>query len=136
MKGMLQLKKELAHFTNVLRSMPQFSRVKFAMLFGSQAEGKATPLSDIDIAVYYEGDKRERFAFRLRLMSKLPEHFDIRIYQDLPLYIQKSVLRGKVLYAQDEAFVYDVAYDTIRRYEDFEKGYYEYLAQSKILVNR
>lgn len=123
----INMKKELAHFIKVLRGMPQFPRVKFAMLFGSQAEGKATPLSDIDIAVYYEGDTHERFKFRLALMSKLPEHFDIRIYQELPLYVQKSVLRGKVLYAQDEAFVYEVAYDTIRRYEDFEKGYHEYI---------
>jgi len=39
--------------------------IKFIILFGSAAKGRSTNLSDIDIAVFHSGDKRERFQFRV-----------------------------------------------------------------------
>lgn len=130
------LAKEIERFKSVLKSLPKEikKKVRFAILFGSQTTGKANPLSDIDVAIYYEGDKRERFAFRLALMGKLPDYFDIKIYQDLPLYIQPSVLRGKLLYTKDVSFVYAIAYETIQRFEDFRGAYEDYINSRRLIL--
>ena len=51
--------------------------------------------SDIDLWIYYDGDKEEAGDFRFRLLSKLPEIFDVEIFQLLPLYIRIEV-EGKI----------------------------------------
>lgn len=121
---------KLKEFIGKLKGMPNFDRVKFVILFGSQAEGRARKDSDYDLAVYYEGDKDERFKFRLSVSEN--ERFDIHTFQDLPLYVRKEVLKGKVLYAEDLRFVYDVAYETIKAFEDFKKYYYDYIKYEEI----
>ncbi len=119
-------------FMKKLREMPDFDRVKFVFLFGSVAEGNSNKLSDVDFAVYYDGDGRKRFKFRLKLLGKLPDGFDVQIFQDLPLYVRINVLKGKLIYSGDLDFAYEVAYDTIKRFEDFKKGYYDYINLEKI----
>ena len=42
------------------------NKVKFIVLFGSYSKGKSTPLSDFDVAVYYDGNPEERFRFRIK----------------------------------------------------------------------
>ncbi len=117
------MKKEINLFMRKLRSMKDFHRVKFVILFGSQANGKANKMSDYDFAIYYDGDDRYDFLKRINFNEK----FDAKVFQDLPLFIQKEVLKGKVIYAKDLAFVYDIAYETIKRFEDFKKYYYDYI---------
>ncbi len=133
----LNLAHEVRRFKHELQMLPSSIRkkIRFAVLFGSHAEGKATPLSDIDIALYYEGTPNERFSVRSKGLFRLPDYFDIQIYQDLPLFVQKRVLRGKVLYAPDKRFVYEVAYDTIKQYDDFRKYLQDYLATRKFKVH-
>ena len=80
-----------------MKRISDFNRVKFVFLFGSYAQGKQNKLSDIDFAIYYDCDKKERFKFRLNLLSKLPDNFDVHIFQDLPLFIRKDVLKGKLI---------------------------------------
>ena len=121
---------KLKKFIEKLKAGKDFRRVKFVILFGSQAEGRARKDSDYDLAVYYEGDKDEGFKFRLSVSEN--ERFDIHTFQDLPLYVRKEVLKGKVLYAEDLRFVYDVAYETIKAFEDFKKYYYDYIKYEEI----
>lgn len=45
--------------------------IRFIVLYGSAAKGKNTDLSDIDIAVYYRGDRRERFQFRVKIFGRI-----------------------------------------------------------------
>jgi len=52
----------------------------------------------------------------------------------LPLYIQKEVLKGKIIYAKDMGFVYDVAYETIKAFDRFKKYYYDYIDTRKLRV--
>lgn len=112
-------------FLKKLKEMPDFNRVKFVILFGSYSQNKQNKLSDIDFAVYYDGDSKQRFKFRIKLMAKLPDSFDVQIFQDLPLYVRIEVLKGKLIYAKDETFAYDIAYETIKKYGDGFKRYYE-----------
>lgn len=114
--------------------MPDFDRVKFVILFGSQSIGKANKMSDYDFAVYYDGNSKERFRFRIKFGAKLPDDFDVQIFQDLSIYIQKEVLKGKIIYAKDTGFVYDIAYETIKRFEEFKKYYYDYIDRRPVVA--
>jgi len=119
-------------FIDGLEKFSDFDRVKFIILYGSQASGKANKMSDYDFAVFYEGGKKERFNFRIRASGN--KLLDVQIFQDLPLYVKKEVLKGKVVYAKDDdlSFVGDVAYETIKAFEDFKKYYYDYIGMRKM----
>ncbi|HEY9247008.1 MAG TPA: nucleotidyltransferase domain-containing protein [Candidatus Methanoperedens sp.] len=58
-------------------------KIIFMVLYGSEAKGENTDLSDIDIAVYYQGDKKERFDFRIKILGRVSNKFDIKTFQDL-----------------------------------------------------
>ncbi len=119
--------KDLDLFLEKLKEMPDFDKVEFVFFYGSHAQSKENKLSDIDFAVYYNGDEKKRFDFKIKLMAKLPEKFDVRIFQDLPLYVRINVLKGEIVYAKDERFAYDKAYETIKNFEDFKRHYYDYI---------
>ena len=112
---------------NTLKKMPNFKNVMFVILYGSHANGKENKLSDIDFAIFYNGDKKERFKFRLKLLANLPDRFDIQIFQDLPLFVKKDALKGKLVYAKDNSYACDVAYQTIKEFDDFKRYYYDYI---------
>jgi predicted nucleotidyltransferase len=115
-----------------IRKMPDFVKVRFVILFGSQASGLANNLSDYDFAIYYEGNAKERFKFRIRALAGLSDKFDVQVFQDLPLYVQKEILKGNLVYAQDERFVYDIAYQIIKSFNDIKGYYYDYINLEKI----
>jgi len=121
------MKEKIKLFMKKLRKMPDFNRVKFVFLFGSYAYREPSKLSDIDFAVYHEGNDTERFKFRMRLLGNLPDNFDVQGFQDLSLYVSINILKGKLLYTDDEAFVYDQAYKLIKRFDDFKKYHEDYL---------
>ena len=105
------------------------NKVKFIVLFGSVIEKKNTPLSDIDLAVFYVGNKKERFRFRIKASGDLPDNVDIQIFQDLPLTVQNEVLTGKPVYYDDYQFIFDDFDEymkVIKEFSSFEKYYKEY----------
>src|SRR3989338_3455797 len=89
-------------------------RIQFILLFGSVAEGRDGPLSDVDVAVYYKGTPKERFAFRMKVLGELPEKCDVQIFQDLPIVVKKEAIKGKVLYSRNFQFIFDEYMDVIR----------------------
>ena len=96
-------------------------KIKFIILYGSFAEGNQTPLSDIDLSVYYEGTKEERFKFRMEALGNVNDKFDIQIFQDLPLYIRKEVIsHGKILYQKNYSEIFDIFIKTIKSFGDFK----------------
>ena len=128
------MKKEISYFLKKAREMPDFDRVKFIILFGSVSQNKNNKFSDIDFAVYYEGNAKERFNFRLKLLANLSDKFDVQIYQDMPVSLRMESLKGKLLYSKDNAFTGDVAYTTIKIFEGFRKYYEDYISQRKIRI--
>ncbi len=96
-------------------------KVRFVVLYGSAAKGRFTKLSDIDIAIFYNGDKNERFEFRMKILGRVSNEFDIQIFQDLPLYMQKDILStGKVIYFVNYIETFEIFMKVIRRFEDFK----------------
>jgi uncharacterized protein len=121
---------QLKSFTKKLRNLSDFHRVKFIILFGSRAEGRAKKDSDYDLAVYYEGSRSSKYRFLIN--ANFSEKFDVKIFQDLPLYIQKDVLRGKVLFSRDDKLIYEVAYQTIKSFDSYYKYYLDYIQTRKL----
>ncbi len=127
------MKEKINLFMKELNKITDFNRVKFVILFGSYSKGKETKLSDIDLAIYYEGNKAERYNFRKKMMGILPDSLDVQIFQDLPLYIQIEILKGKIIYFSDEKLLYNIFYNTIKTFDEFKKGYYDYLNRRHII---
>lgn len=124
--------KNINLFINKLKKIFGFSKVKFVILYGSRAIGNFRKDSDYDFAVYFEGDGRQRFDFLVK--ANFDDRFDVKIFQDLPLYVQKEVFKGRVVYCKDLTFVYDVAYQTIKDFEMFKKYYYDYIATRRLKI--
>ena len=118
------------HALERMRTVEGFEKVRFIILYGSVAEGRARTGSDIDLCIYYDGDHEEAARFRFTALSELfDDRYDIQIFSHLPLYVRTEVLRGKVIYCPDERFLYDVAYRTIREFDDFKHRLYDYIGK-------
>ena len=97
------------------------ANIRFIVLYGSAAKGENTRLSDIDITVYYDGGKKERFDFRVKILGRVSSKFDIQTFQDLPLYIKNEILStGEVIYYRDYKDIFNIFMKTIREFEDFK----------------
>ena len=110
-------------------------KIGFIAIYGSAAKGKMTPLSDIDIVVFFEGDKQDRFEFRIKILGRCSNIFDIQTFQDLPLSIQNDILsNGKIIYSREFEQTFNVFMKTIREFGDFKPRldiYYAGLEEKK-----
>jgi predicted nucleotidyltransferase len=117
-----------------IKKIEGFDKVRFIILYGSAVEGITREESDIDLCIDidaetdYEGSK-----FRLKVLSELPDFFDVQIFSQLPLYVKKEVLKGKVIYCRDEEYLYETAIFTIKEFEDFKYRYYDYIGERAIV---
>lgn len=120
----------IQHALERMRTVEGFEKVRFIILYGSVGEGRARIGSDLDLAVYYDGDHEEASRFRFAVLSELcDDRYDIQIFAHLPLYVRVEVLRGEVIYCPDERILYDVAYQTIREFDDFKHRLYDYIGK-------
>lgn len=99
------------------------------ILFGSQARGDAGPESDVDVCVVLEAAAPSGLkASHKRLDCTAGSDLDVKIFQQLPLYIRSRVLKeGHVLFVRDEDRLYDLAIRTARAFEHFRPYYQRYL---------
>ena len=124
------MERELEEVVDKIKS---FDEVQFIILYGSASEDRMTERSDVDLCVGYDGDEEEASRFRYDILSELfADEYDIQIFQLLPLYVRKEVLKGEVLYFRDKRELYDIAYRTIREFDDFKHRYYDYIGKEAI----
>jgi len=116
-----------------IKNTKGFENVRFIILYGSAAAGQMRKDSDIDLCIYYEGSAEECSRFRFKALSELfDKAYDIQIYQQLPLYVRREVLKGDVVYCRDMRFLYERAIDTIKNFEAFKHRFYDYIGERAI----
>lgn len=103
------------------------------ILYGSHAREEAASSSDVDLCLILRPGKDTR-GDQTRVQAAYLEfsgdRLDIRVFQQLPLYIRRRVLReGRVLFCRDEDALYALSYWTAQQFEDFKPIYYAYLAE-------
>src|ERR1700730_17888180 len=105
--------------------MPRYG-VQLAYLHGSQAKGTATPLSDVDVAIFAQQtiSPRDRLRLELTLEKELAARcsgdFDVRSLNQAPLEVQGRVVQtGRLLYSQDEKTRVEFETTVRDRYFDF-----------------
>lgn len=118
--------------TEELEKLGLIGKTEFIILYGSVSEGKDTPLSDVDICISLSLSPKERMKTRMKLLGLFSDKYDIQIFEDLPLYVQKSVLSGKLLYCKNKKRTIRRALGVIRDYEDFEPVYLRYINGRKV----
>lgn len=107
-------------------------KVIAVILFGSYGRGEEYRDIDLCIVLNKKYSNIEMSKEALIYTSILSSKFDISIFQQLPLYIRKRVLKeGKILFCKDESLLYKIAFLTIREFNLFEKYYDAYLARIK-----
>ena len=102
-------------------------------LFGSVARNEQNQLSDTDLCLAltprpfgFEGSALS--GKRLDYLQDFP--FDLQIFQQLPIYVRRRVLReGRVLFVRDEDLLYELAFRTAQAFEDFKGFYTDYLRE-------
>jgi len=130
----MRLAKVDTEIAGLIKKAQQDKDVLAVILFGSNARGDAGPASDLDICLVLQpkdhGDlklSRKRLEY---LKGVSISDLDVQIYQQLPLYIRKRILKeGKILFCRDEEALYKVAFRTIQEFEDFRHIYYGYLKE-------
>ncbi len=125
-----ELNQKIQKFLKLVRTLDEFKQIEFIFLYGSTANGNSNKLSDIDICIYFKGTEEESYNFRLKILSMV-DGFDIQIFQQLPVYVQKEVLAGKALHTKNPSFIYDIALKTIQEFESFKPLYHDYIKRGK-----
>jgi predicted nucleotidyltransferase len=115
----------------IVETAKRDEQVLAIVLFGSASRGEGSATSDLDVCLVLEPNGYTP----LDLSEKKLEYLaafdgDIQVFQQLPIYMKQRVLRdGKVLFCRDEDTLYQLAFDVIREYSDYEHIYREYLVE-------
>lgn len=119
--------------TRVLDKARADEAVLAVLLFGSHARGDAHPTSDIDLCLVHvpgRESKAGRTLLRMRYLEETSGRCRVHVFQDLPLYIRRPVLKeGVVLLCKDWDALYALAYRTAQAFADFKPAYRAYLEQ-------
>ena len=130
----MRLAKVDTEIAGLIKKAQQDKDVLAIIIFGSRARDDAGPTSDLDVCIVlqpkdYDDLKLSRKRLEYLKGVSIPD-LDMQIYQQLPLYIRKRILKeGKTLFCRDEDVLYKVAFRTIQEFEDFRRIYCGYLEE-------
>jgi predicted nucleotidyltransferase len=104
----------------------KYPEVKVAYVFGSQAKGTASKLSDVDIAVLLDEElaPSERLELQMRFINELmrllrQDDVDVAVLNDASLVLAHQVLKyGQLIHCADEQARFRFTYETYRDYLD------------------
>ena len=112
----------------LLREAQQDGEILAVMLFGSVARGEAGAQSDVDVCLVLYPKRWQLEELARKRWEYLHFDLDIKVFQQLPLYVRRRVLKeGVVLLVKDEDQLYELAFRTAKEFEDFKHIYRNYL---------
>ncbi len=99
--------------------------ILFAYLFGSLATGKPTPLSDIDIAVFLQGQGIDPVEKKMEILGHLidllrTDEIDLVLLNTAPLSLSGRILKNRRVIVDNAPFLrHKYESLTMRKYFDF-----------------
>ncbi len=115
-----------------IETLKKDKKIIAVLLFGSYARGEEYRDIDLCIVLDKKYDNLSMSKKRLEYASIASGKIDIHIFQQLPLYIRKRILKeGKILLYKNENLLYEIAFSTIKEFDSFEKIYNMYLDKVK-----
>ena len=114
-------------------------KVVFAYLFGSLAQDKVLPLSDIDIAIYLKEDgdlNKEKMNILQDLIDLLgTEEIDLVLLNTAPLTLRARIVENKKILVDKEPFLrHSFESLVLREYFDFSKKEEEIFKRRFLIV--
>jgi predicted nucleotidyltransferase len=90
-------------------------------VFGSQTDGYATPRSDVDLAILFDGQVPlgEQLALQVKIEEVLNKDVDLISINEAPLLLRHRALKGRLIFERDPIAVSNLIEDTLRRYRHF-----------------
>ena len=91
------------------------------LVFGSLVTGEHRPGSDIDIAVLaHTEEENKMIALKKSLLSKIPEGYDLNIFESLPTLIKGGVLENYEVLFGDPPSIGEYLRKFRKEWEDFK----------------
>jgi predicted nucleotidyltransferase len=124
-------RKELKTTEELLAKAKSDKEVLAVMLYGSEARQEQISTSDIDICLVLNPQYAKKDIYSQKRLEYLKDFaFDIQVFQQLPLYIRRRVLKeGRVLFVRDERILYELAWRTAQAFDDFRHIHSAYLKE-------
>lgn len=96
------------------------------VVFGSYASKKAYSRSDIDIAVLTKKRDRTRcIEIWTEMLGKVPEGYDLKIFELLPLQIKASLMQNYIVVFGDRLDISEYMYDFRKLWNDSKQRFFE-----------
>lgn len=116
--------------------------VEFAILFGSAASGRTTPMSDIDVGVFFKdglealnlGERQIDITCAVMKLYHLNQ-VDVVVLNLANPFLRFQVIKyGRLIYAKDEKEFYKFKATSLGRYQDIKPMYdlYEKKAENNL----
>ncbi len=115
----------------VIKKAKKDKEVLAVLLFGSSVSKKE--FRDIDVCLVLTKENSNLKMSKKKLeYQKISDKIDIQIFQQLPLYVQKEIIKNnKVILIKDYETLFDMVRKVNNRYEDYKKYYFDYLEYVK-----
>ena len=115
-------------FQNTIEKVKKDKEIIAIAIFGSYARNE--PYKDIDLCLFLKNKKYNKTQLSKKKLEYASENekYDIQIFQQLPIYIRKRILKeAKILYCKDEDMLYDIYFQKLKEFDDFKPLYESYL---------
>ncbi|MBU0760775.1 MAG: nucleotidyltransferase domain-containing protein [Nanoarchaeota archaeon] len=111
-----------------IREVKNDVEVIAVLVFGSYARGEEYRDIDVCLVLDKKYSNLRMSKKKLRYSSILASKFDVHVFQQLPIYIRKRILKdNKIVLCKNEDLLYEIAFSTIKEFEFYKKIYYTYL---------
>lgn len=106
----------------LLKNAKKDKEILAVMVFGSFV--RREKFEDVDICIVLDKKYDNLKMSRKIIQFSSENEFDTHIFQQLPLYIRARILKeGKIIFCRDRDALYDLAFLTIKEFEDFRPIY-------------
>lgn len=107
----------------VLVKIKKDNRIIGGILFGSSILSES--YEDIDITILTT--ETLSIKQKLSILTVMPDKIDLKFFEDLPLYIAKDAIKGKLLFNRNNERIFEIFVSTFQHWEDFKPQFELYL---------